>query len=94
MGAVGREENRYNSLLPLGTILMEEEDVSPAMEFFKEAHKVSPNSAVLWNNLGMYMFKKKKLVSSFCCLRRALFLDPFRWEVHVNLALVLMSNKK
>ena len=40
------------------------------------------------------MFAKKKEIVAYCCLKRALFLDPFRWDIHANLGILLMKIKK
>lgn len=40
------------------------------------------------------MQAKNKQVAAYCCFKRALFLDPFRWDVHANLALLLMNKHK
>jgi Bardet-Biedl syndrome 4 protein len=64
------------------------------LEAFKKAHKSSSNSAALWSNIGIAMVQKNKLVAAYCCLKRALFLDPFRWDLHANLALIFMRKGK
>lgn len=64
------------------------------MEYYKKAHKISPNSAALWNNIAIHMFDKKKVIAAYSCLKRALFLDPFRWDIHANLGLLFMKHKK
>lgn len=64
------------------------------MDFYKKAHKISPNSAVLWNNIAIHMFEKKKVIAAYSCLKRALFLDPFRWDIHANLGILFMKHKK
>jgi Bardet-Biedl syndrome 4 protein len=92
--ALERDASRYNSLLPMGVISLIKEDTGQAAEYFKRAYKLSPNSAALWNDLGMYMYQKKKIISAYSCLKRAIFLDPFRWDIHANMAIVLMNNKK
>lgn len=40
------------------------------------------------------MFAKKKDIVAYCCLKRALFLDPFRWDIHANIGLLLMKRNK
>jgi len=37
------------------------------------------------------MAEKKKLLVAYCCFKRALFLDPFRWNFHLNLALLFIK---
>jgi tetratricopeptide (TPR) repeat protein len=48
----------------------------------------TPNSAQLWNNIGMCFFGKDRYVAAVACLKRALYLDPFEWIISYNLGLV------
>jgi len=40
------------------------------------------------------MFGKKKLIAAYSCFKRALFLDPFRWDIHTNLGLIFIAKGK
>jgi len=40
------------------------------------------------------MFQKKKTIAAYSCFKRALLLDPFRWDIHTNLGLLFMNHKK
>lgn len=40
------------------------------------------------------MLQKNKEIVAYCCLKKALFLDPFRWDIHANLGLILIKIKK
>lgn len=40
------------------------------------------------------MSKKGKEIVAYCCLKKSLFLDPFRWDTHANIGLTLMKIKK
>lgn len=51
----------------------------------------NPDSAELWNNIGMCFFGKQKYVASVACLKRALYLDPFQWIAAFNLGLVYLN---
>merc|ERR1712048_390265 len=51
----------------------------------------TPNSAQLWNNIGMCFFGKTKYVAAIACLKRALYLDPFEWIISYNLGLVHLN---
>jgi Bardet-Biedl syndrome 4 protein len=44
-----------------------------------------PNSAQLWNNIGMCFFGKEKYVAAIACLKRAVYLSPFEWIISFNL---------
>lgn len=38
--------------------------------------------------------KKGKDIAAYGCLKKALFLDPFRYDIHLNLGLLLLKYKK
>jgi hypothetical protein len=40
------------------------------------------------------MSEKKKNIAAYSCFKRALFLDPFRWDIHANLGLLFLRHKK
>ena len=40
------------------------------------------------------MIQKNKLVAAYSCFKRALFLDPFRWDIHANIALTFIRKGK
>ena len=58
---------------------------------YRVAAVKTPNSAQLWNNVGMCFFGKRKYIASIACLKRALYLDPFEWIVAYNLGLVHLT---
>ena len=62
-----------------------------ALVKYRVAVAQTPNSAQLWNNIGMCFFGKDKYVASIACLKRALYLDPFAWIVSYNLGLVHLN---
>ena len=40
------------------------------------------------------MIQKNKLVAAYSCFKRALFLDPFRWDIHANISLTFIRKGK
>lgn len=56
----------------------------------------TPNSAQLWNNIGMCFFGKNppKYVAAVACLKRALYLDPFEWLISYNIGLVHLNKQQ
>lgn len=40
------------------------------------------------------MLNKRKDIVAYCCLKRALFLDPFKWDIHANLGKLFMRKNK
>lgn len=78
----------------MGAITLDRGDIEEALDIFKRAYKTSSNSAALWNNIGIAMNQKNKYVVAYCCFKRALFLDPFRWDIHANISLIFMNKKK
>lgn len=92
--ALEADAQKYNSLIGMGAISLERGEVEEALEIFKKAYKTSSNSAVLWNNIGIAMSHKGKMVAAYSCFKRALFLDPFRWDIHANIALIFIKKRK
>lgn len=78
----------------MGSIELEKNLLDEALTSFTKAYKTSSNSAALWNNIGITMVQKSKFVVAYCCFKRALFLDPFRWNFHTNLALLFIKKAK
>ena len=54
----------------------------------------NPNSAYIWNNLGMHYLTKEKKIFASTCLKRALYLAPFEWIISFNLGLVYLKNEQ
>ncbi|XP_059469101.1 Bardet-Biedl syndrome 4 protein homolog [Neocloeon triangulifer] len=76
------------ALLAAGCILQERNDVSGAMARYKVAANLMPESAALWNNVGMCFLKRQKYVAAVCCLKRANYLAPFDNKILYNLGLI------
>jgi len=62
-----------------------------ALVKYRVAAIQTPNSAQLWNNIGMCFFGKQRCVAAIACLKRALYLDPFEWIISYNLGLVHLN---
>lgn len=62
-----------------------------ALSKYRIAAVHTPNSAQLWNNIGMCFFGKQNYVASIACLKRALYLAPFEWIIAYNLGLVHLN---
>ena len=82
------------ALLGLGYLSQIRGEIDDAMSRYKTLMQISPNCAELWNNIGLCLMEKEKYLASFCCIRKAIFLDPFLWESHANLGLVCLEMKK
>lgn len=59
-----------------------------ALVKYRVAAVHTPNSAQLWNNIGMCFFGKQKYVAGIACLKRAIYFDPFEWIIAYNLGLI------
>ncbi|CAB1338981.1 unnamed protein product [Coregonus sp. 'balchen'] len=66
-------------------------DFDVAMNKYRVAARMVPESPPLWNNIGMCFFGKKKYVAAISCLKRAHYLSPFDWKVLYNLGLVHLT---
>ena len=67
-----------------------------ALMKYRVAAVKTPNSAQLWNNIGMCFFGKSppKYVAAVACLKKALYLDPFEWIISYNLGLVHLKKEQ
>merc|ERR1719263_1327781 len=79
------------TILAAGSIIQDHADMDVALVKYRVAAVYTPNSAQLWNNIGMCFFGKQKPVASISCLKRALYLDPFEWIISYNLGLVHLN---
>lgn len=82
------------TILAAGSIIQDHQDFDVALSKYRVAAVQSPNSAQLWNNVGMCFFGKKNYIAAISCLRRALFLAPFEWIIAYNLGLVFLHTKQ
>lgn len=79
------------TILAAGSIIQDNQDMDVALVKYRVAATQTPNSAQLWNNIGMCFFGKGKLVASVACLKRAVYLSPFEWIISFNLGVVHLS---
>lgn len=79
------------TILAAGSIIQDHSDCDVALVKYRVAALKTPNSAQLWNNVGMCFFSKQKYVAAVACLKKALYLDPFEWIISYNLGLVHLN---
>eukprot|EP00823_Brevimastigomonas_motovehiculus_P007131 TRINITY_DN6147_c0_g1_i1.p1 TRINITY_DN6147_c0_g1~~TRINITY_DN6147_c0_g1_i1.p1 ORF type:complete len:482 (-),score=97.88 TRINITY_DN6147_c0_g1_i1:103-1548(-) len=79
------------TVLAAGSIMQDHNDMEVALSKYRIAAVQTPNSAQLWNNIGMCFFGKQKYLAAISCLKRALYLDPFEWIISYNLGLVHLN---
>ena len=79
------------TILAAGSIIQDHSDMDVALVKYRVAAVQTPNSAQLWNNIGMCFFGKQRYVAAIACLKRALYLDPFEWIISYNLGLVHLN---
>lgn len=82
---------RSQTILAAGSIIQDHSDMDVALVKYRVAAVQTPNSAQLWNNIGMCFFGKQRFVAAIACLKRALYLDPFEWIISYNLGLVHLN---
>mmetsp|Transcript_10287 Transcript_10287/g.19430 ORF Transcript_10287/g.19430 Transcript_10287/m.19430 type:complete len:437 (+) Transcript_10287:32-1342(+) len=82
------------SILAAGSIIQDHNDMDVALVKYRIAAVATPNSAQLWNNIGMCFFGKGRNVAAIACLKRALYLDPFEWIISYNLGLVHLNQEQ
>jgi len=79
------------TILAAGSIIQDHSDMDVALVKYRVAAVQTPNSAQLWNNIGMCFFGKQRFVAAIACLKRAMYLDPFEWIISYNLGLVHLN---
>jgi len=89
--ALTHDPTNAKTILAAGSIIQDHSDMDVALIKYRVAAVHTPNSAQLWNNIGMCFFGKNKYVASIACLKRALYLDPFEWIISYNLGLVHLN---
>ncbi|XP_046842582.1 Bardet-Biedl syndrome 4 protein-like [Xenia sp. Carnegie-2017] len=76
------------AILAAGSIIQTHGDYDVAITKYRVAAAATPESAQLWNNIGMCFFGKKKHIAAISCLKRAAYLAPFEWKIFYNLGLI------
>ena len=64
----------------LGTVYYAKKSYRRAMNQYKKALRINPQSASVWSNLGMGYFARKDYVRAADALQKALMLDPEVFE--------------
>ncbi|KAL9653223.1 hypothetical protein ABK040_010931 [Willaertia magna] len=82
------------TILATGSIIQDHGEMEVALSKYRIAAKKNPNSAQLWNNIGMCFFGKQDYITAIACLKRALYLSPFEWIISYNLGLVHLNTKQ
>ena len=82
------------TILAAGSIIQDHHDFDVALSKYRVAAQQTPNSAQLWNNVGMAFFGKQNYIAAISCLRRALYLAPFEWIIPYNLGLVFLHTEQ
>jgi len=82
------------TILAAGSIIQDNQDMDVALVKYRVAAVKTPNSAQLWNNIGMCFFGKNRFVAAVACLKKALYLDPFEWIISYNLGLVHLNTSQ
>ncbi|GAB5367818.1 hypothetical protein AAMO2058_001264100 [Amorphochlora amoebiformis] len=88
------DPENVKSILAAGSIIQDHNDMDIALQRYRVAAVKTPNSAQLWNNIGMCFFGKGLHIAAISCLKRALYLNPFEWIISYNLGLVHLCTKQ
>jgi Bardet-Biedl syndrome 4 protein len=92
--ALSRDPGNPRVILAAGSIIQDHDDVDVALVKYRVAAAKEPNSAQLWNNVGMCFFGKNRFVAAIACLKKALYLDPFEWIISYNLGLAHLKTQQ
>ncbi|KAG5187948.1 Bardet-Biedl syndrome 4 [Tribonema minus] len=92
--ALTHDARNVRAILAAGSVMQDNDDMDVALVKYRVAAVHAPNSAQLWNNVGMCFYGKGKLVAAVACLKRAQYLDPFAWKVNFNLGLIHLGTQQ
>ena len=92
--ALARNPSNPKVILAAGSIIQDRNDMDKALLKYRVAALKTPNSAQLWNNIGMCFFGKQRHVAAIACLKKALYLDSFEWIISYNLGLVYLNTRQ
>ena len=88
-------EKKYsNSLIGLDSINQGRGEYDESYNLLSICYKSNPNSAQVWNNLGMWFLAKDKKIFASTCLKRAFYLNPFEWTISFNLGLAYLKSEQ
>lgn len=88
------DPKNHKTILAAGSVIQDNSDMDVALVKYRVAAVQTPNSAQLWNNVGMCFFGKQRYVAAISCLKRALYLEPFEWIIAYNLGLVHLCTEQ
>ena len=91
---VNLDKKYSKSLMGLESIYQKEGYEEESYNLLVKGNISNPNSAYIWNNLGMYYLSKEKKIFASTCLKRVLYLAPFEWIISFNLGLVYLKNEQ
>jgi Bardet-Biedl syndrome 4 protein len=89
--AMTHDPRSAKAILGWGSITQDNQDMDVALVKYRIAAVATPNSAQLWNNIGMCFFGKGHTIAAVSCLKRAAYLAPFEWIICYNLGLVHLN---
>lgn len=92
--SLAHEPTNTEAILAAGSIIQDHRDFDVALKFYRINAVKTPNSAELWNNIGMCFFGKEQHIVALSCLKRAMYLDPFEWLIAYNLGIVHLCTKQ
>ena len=88
------EKKCSKSLIGLDSIYQNSGDFEHSFQTLTIGYGSNPNSAYIWNNLGIWFLSKDKKIFAATCLKRALYLAPFEWIISFNLGLAYLKNEQ
>lgn len=92
--ALIHDPSNPKTILATGSIIQDHAEMDVALSKYRIAAVKTPNSAQLWNNIGMCFFGQKNYIAAIACLKRATYLAPFEWIIAYNLGIVHLYTKQ
>ena len=92
--ALKLEHKDPRTILAIGSLIQDQGFEDKALQKYAVSAHYNPNSAELWNNIGMAYFGKGKYVAAIACLKKAQYLEPFKWSISYNLGLIHLNTQQ
>nr|CAH8845576.1 unnamed protein product [Trichobilharzia regenti] len=92
--AILLQPNHFEANQLASSIITLHGDYNVALNKYRSIIRQASENSTLWNNIGVALLGKKKLVASITCFQRALYLTPFDWRISANLGLIYIQTSQ
>jgi len=80
----------FAAYVQLGNICLMREELSEAVEYYRQTIEREPRHYQAWHNMGVCLQKQEKMTEAIACLRKAIELYPNYTEADDNMGIALL----